>query len=447
MVLSFTYGNAFASNHDRLLVYDTSSGQTRRLSDGTPNQVVKTDGNGNISWTSSAGGGGGTWGSISGTLSAQTDLQTALNAKESLLVNSAGLAAALSNETGSGFSVFATSPSISTPTMFNSSLTGINVFDSGSVSSPSLAFSGDLSTGIYQPASSQIGISVGGVYKATFTSSGLTLSNPLAIASGGCGAGSYQSCLNNLFQVPSTDGYVATYDSGTGNVLLKAPSGGLFTNTASTIDYQTTLTNQLILGATSFASTRLGIVGTADVTQLAVKGNGTQTSPLANFLTSGSVSRFKVDNDGTTTFGGTGSGTIAIDKFKINSSVSDDTFTGTVVSLTAGENVVIGDICYMKSDGKAWKADADAIATSSALFISTGTTLADASGVFGIEGFLRDDSGYALTVGGLVYLSTTTGAITQTAPSGTDDVVQALGVAISADIFYFRPNLVQVEHT
>lgn len=66
-------------------------------------------------WVAAApAGGGGTWGSITGTLSDQTDLQAALDAKENLLVNSAGLAAALSDETGTGLSVFSTTPTFTT---------------------------------------------------------------------------------------------------------------------------------------------------------------------------------------------------------------------------------------------------------------------------------------------------------------------------------------------
>lgn len=41
--------------------------------------------------SSSGGGGGGTWGSITGTLSSQTDLQTALNAKQATLVSGTSL--------------------------------------------------------------------------------------------------------------------------------------------------------------------------------------------------------------------------------------------------------------------------------------------------------------------------------------------------------------------
>lgn len=131
----------------------------------------------------------------------------------------------------------------------------------------------------------------------------------------------------------------------------------------------------------------------------------------------------------------------------LDASLSDATFSGIKATLTAGENLVIGDVCYIKSDGKLWKADASAIATASAVAIALATISADASGSFGIHGYLRKDSLYALTIGGLVYLSETAGAATQTAPTTTDAVTQILGVALTADILYFNPQLVQVEHT
>jgi hypothetical protein len=117
------------------------------------------------------------------------------------------------------------------------------------------------------------------------------------------------------------------------------------------------------------------------------------------------------------------------------------------MTATAGENLTIGNVCYRKSDGKMWKADASAIATSSAIVIALGTINADASGSFGIHGLMRDDSAFNWTVGGLIYLSETAGAMTQTAPTTTDSVTQILGVAYSADVMYWNPNLVQVEHT
>lgn len=55
------------------------SGVVTNVSPGAVGNVLKSDG---TKWVSDTGGGGGTWGSIGGTLSDQTDLQTALNGKE-----------------------------------------------------------------------------------------------------------------------------------------------------------------------------------------------------------------------------------------------------------------------------------------------------------------------------------------------------------------------------
>lgn len=124
----------------------------------------------------------------------------------------------------------------------------------------------------------------------------------------------------------------------------------------------------------------------------------------------------------------------------------DLTGTGFITSLTAGTGLVFGDICYIASTGKAVLGDADALATAGAVAMSLATIANDASGNFLLHGFARNDA-WTWTVGGLLYLSTTAGAMTQTAPSGADDVIQVLGVATHADRIYFNPQLVQVEHT
>lgn len=136
----------------------------------------------------------------------------------------------------------------------------------------------------------------------------------------------------------------------------------------------------------------------------------------------------------------------ALDVLLTESPASDTTATGLKTTFTAGESVVFGNVCYYKSDGKMWKADASAIATASVVGIALATISADASGSFLLLGIARDDS-WNWTVGGLLYLSETAGAITQTAPTTTDSVTQILGVATHADRIYFNPQLVQVEHT
>lgn len=125
---------------------------------------------------------------------------------------------------------------------------------------------------------------------------------------------------------------------------------------------------------------------------------------------------------------------------------TDVTASGIKITLTAGENVVFGEACYIKSDGKAWKADATVIGTSSAIVLAIATIAGDASGSFLLMGVARQDS-WAWSVGGLIYLSETAGALTQNAPTPTDTVTQVLGVATHADRVLFTPQLVQVEHT
>lgn len=64
-------------NADRLLFWDDSAGAYTFLTLGTNLSITGTT-------LDATGGGGGTWGSITGTLSSQTDLQSALDAKASL---------------------------------------------------------------------------------------------------------------------------------------------------------------------------------------------------------------------------------------------------------------------------------------------------------------------------------------------------------------------------
>lgn len=122
----------------------------------------------------------------------------------------------------------------------------------------------------------------------------------------------------------------------------------------------------------------------------------------------------------------------------------DHGWHGIAAILTAGENLAIGDVGYIKNDGKVWKADANAAATMPVIVLATGTIAADAEGEFLLSGYMRDDS-WDWTVGGLTYCDTTAGALTQTAPAGSGDQVQVVGVAITADIILFNPSYVLVE--
>jgi hypothetical protein len=70
---------------------------------------------------------GAVWGSVTGTLSDQTDLVTEFATKEDLLTNSAGLRAALSDETGTGVAVFNNTPTLITPVLGAATGTSLNL--------------------------------------------------------------------------------------------------------------------------------------------------------------------------------------------------------------------------------------------------------------------------------------------------------------------------------
>lgn len=128
---------------------------------------------------------------------------------------------------------------------------------------------------------------------------------------------------------------------------------------------------------------------------------------------------------------------------------ADVTASGLIITLTAAGNVGFGDVCYIASTGKATIVDADAIASSSGIVMALGTISADAAGSFLLHGIARNDA-WNWTVGGLIYITvtaTTGNTLSQTAPSGTDDVIQIVGVATHADRMFFNPQLVQIEHT
>lgn len=127
---------------------------------------------------------------------------------------------------------------------------------------------------------------------------------------------------------------------------------------------------------------------------------------------------------------------------------SDVTGSGIKITLTAAVNVAFGDVCYIDANGKAALVDADAIATASGVVMALASISADGSGSFLLFGVARNDA-WTWTVGGLIYITvtgTTGNTLSQTAPSGTNDVIQIVGVATHADRMLFMPNLVQIEH-
>ena len=126
---------------------------------------------------------------------------------------------------------------------------------------------------------------------------------------------------------------------------------------------------------------------------------------------------------------------------------TDHTANGlTTNSINAGVTTAIGELLYLASDGEWALADADAEATASgSLAISLAVGSDGSPLLVALAGsFVRDDT-YAWTVGADLYVSTTAGGLTETAPSGTGDIVRIVGQAVSADVVYFNPDSAYAE--
>ncbi len=120
---------------------------------------------------------------------------------------------------------------------------------------------------------------------------------------------------------------------------------------------------------------------------------------------------------------------------------SDHEASGYKVILTAGENLALPNVGFVKSDGKVWKADSNGTAPAERGFlIALATISADASGVFALPGtFIRDDT-WTWTVGNPIYLSETAGGLTQMAPA----TALVMGIATHADRMFFFPTIQDV---
>ena len=138
---------------------------------------------------------------------------------------------------------------------------------------------------------------------------------------------------------------------------------------------------------------------------------------------------------------------------------TDDTYSGVVTSYVAGEALAQWDVVYIKNKAgvaAAYKYDADLATykTYPPRAIATAAIDADASGVFLIQGFVRNDAWDTTSPnfvtnqdeGKAVYATTTAGLLDIVAPAVTGDMVFVLGYLVEQNIiqFVFSPIGVEV---
>ncbi len=123
-------------------------------------------------------------------------------------------------------------------------------------------------------------------------------------------------------------------------------------------------------------------------------------------------------------------------------------YTGQTATMTAGEALAFGDVCYLKDDGKLWKAKGDDAATMPVMAMAGEVMSAGDSAAFILPGsnqFVRNDA-WSWTIGGSIYVSEATGgAMTQTQPDQTGEQVQYIGQAYTATVMIFNPQPLIIE--
>jgi len=132
-------------------------------------------------------------------------------------------------------------------------------------------------------------------------------------------------------------------------------------------------------------------------------------------------------------------------RLKLDDNLSTDhTYEGITINDTVGEDVVFGNIGYMKSDGKWWKGSS-AIASSAEAPIKVmvmETISADTNGELLLYGTVYDAT-FNFTTLGKVYMGID--VPTPTIPSTSGHTVQIIGTSLDVDRMIFNPDSTYLE--
>lgn len=114
----------------------------------------------------------------------------------------------------------------------------------------------------------------------------------------------------------------------------------------------------------------------------------------------------------------------------------------TTDSINAGATVTIMDCVRLGSGGTWVLTDADAAGTSAGLLaISLESKTSGQAMKVALPGsVIRNDAWNWATIDAPLYLSQTSGAITDTAPTGTDVAVRVIGFVLTDDCIWFNPS-------
>jgi hypothetical protein len=119
-------------------------------------------------------------------------------------------------------------------------------------------------------------------------------------------------------------------------------------------------------------------------------------------------------------------------------------YSGNIGIFTAGSSLSAYDLCYLGTDGKYYKADADTATTMPAIALALEAMSANGTGKFLLQGIVSNSS-WSFTNSTILYVHNNPGEIMTVSPNGTGDQVQRIGIAINSNTILFSPSLDVIE--
>jgi hypothetical protein len=269
------------------------------------------------------------------------------------------------------------------------------------------------------------------------------------------------SKLATITLATNTSGdYVQNITAGTGLTSTGATSGENIAHSLSVDASQTGITSVGDLDAGSITSN----FGNIDTGSSTITTTGSLQIQTIDY-TDGDLAMTIADGGGVTfaqasTFTGgltlNGDANLAAEKLiKIGGTAEAHDFStehsghGITLTMEAGETLTLGQAVYVDANGKAQHPDVDASGVTGKPAIGIAMTGASSGTSVNVMvlGIFRDTT-YNFSPGAAVIMTGTDGALTTTAgdTAADGDIVQRVGIAITADMLFVMPSIDEIEH-